>query len=286
MYPSILFFYFGYEKAWAQARAQGFRPRTQGSGSGLENLKPEPAQAEPEPGHPGRAGPATSLSVWQLAFGGHLFSTVTESLGSPFTPDAGIQRRPMVISAFHSLMWGAGVRDFGDAFVGGGGGSAGSSHPGVTFVGINADYQHQHRLGRRYALLVRVYLYGGFCIRAGDSAMRRVWDWVACRVSFFLCSSIFLDSFFPWRLTLEVDGDGGNCGGAHPLSGVVAFAGAVPLWVHPLPISFFPFAPRSIRDRSVAFRAAPISARILAAPRFLTAGAVWALSFLSLPSSS
>ncbi|KAJ7766259.1 hypothetical protein B0H16DRAFT_1454140 [Mycena metata] len=62
MYPSILFFYFGYEKAWAQARAQGFRPRTQGSGSGLENLKPEPAQAEPEPGHPGRAGPATSLN--------------------------------------------------------------------------------------------------------------------------------------------------------------------------------------------------------------------------------
>ncbi|KAJ7698843.1 hypothetical protein B0H16DRAFT_1484315 [Mycena metata] len=46
--------------AWAQARAQGFRPRTQGSGSGLENLKPEPAQAEPKPGHSGRAGPATS----------------------------------------------------------------------------------------------------------------------------------------------------------------------------------------------------------------------------------
>ncbi|KAJ7731986.1 hypothetical protein B0H16DRAFT_1468790 [Mycena metata] len=56
-----VFFIFGYEKAWAQARAQGFRPRTQGSGSGLENLKPEPAQAEPKPGHSGRAGPATSL---------------------------------------------------------------------------------------------------------------------------------------------------------------------------------------------------------------------------------
>ncbi|KAJ7751411.1 hypothetical protein B0H16DRAFT_1691324 [Mycena metata] len=67
MYPSILFFNFGWEKAWAQARAQGFRPRTQGSGSGLENLKPEPAQAEPEPGHPGRAGPATSLLCPQRA---------------------------------------------------------------------------------------------------------------------------------------------------------------------------------------------------------------------------
>jgi hypothetical protein len=48
-----MFFFFGYEKA----RAQGFRPRIQGSGSGLENLKPEPAQAEPEPGLSGRAGP-------------------------------------------------------------------------------------------------------------------------------------------------------------------------------------------------------------------------------------
>ncbi|KAJ6496138.1 hypothetical protein C8R45DRAFT_926654 [Mycena sanguinolenta] len=38
-------------------------PRTQGSGSGLENLKPEPPQAEPEPGHSGRAGPATSLTM-------------------------------------------------------------------------------------------------------------------------------------------------------------------------------------------------------------------------------
>ncbi|KAJ7715327.1 hypothetical protein B0H16DRAFT_1477484 [Mycena metata] len=56
-----MFFIFGYEKAWAQARAQGFRPRTQGSGSGLENLEPKPAQAEPEPGQSGRAGPATSL---------------------------------------------------------------------------------------------------------------------------------------------------------------------------------------------------------------------------------
>ncbi|KAJ7233361.1 hypothetical protein C8J57DRAFT_1532482 [Mycena rebaudengoi] len=46
--------------AWA--RAQGFRPRTQGSGSGLENLKPKPPQAEPEPGHSGRAGPSTSLT--------------------------------------------------------------------------------------------------------------------------------------------------------------------------------------------------------------------------------
>ncbi|KAJ7723210.1 hypothetical protein B0H16DRAFT_1472908 [Mycena metata] len=66
MYPSILFFNFGWEKAWAQARAQGFKPRTQGSGSGLENLKPEPAQAEPEPGHPGRAGPATSLGAFLM----------------------------------------------------------------------------------------------------------------------------------------------------------------------------------------------------------------------------
>ncbi|KAJ7762248.1 hypothetical protein B0H16DRAFT_1455853 [Mycena metata] len=63
IYPSILFFIFGYKKAWAQARAQGFRPCTQGSGSGLENLKPEPAQAEPKPGHSGRAGPATSLEA-------------------------------------------------------------------------------------------------------------------------------------------------------------------------------------------------------------------------------
>ncbi|KAJ7041402.1 hypothetical protein C8F04DRAFT_1230443 [Mycena alexandri] len=62
MYPGILFFIFGYEKARAQARAQGFKPRTPGSGSGLENLKPEPAQAEPKPGHSGRAGPATSLT--------------------------------------------------------------------------------------------------------------------------------------------------------------------------------------------------------------------------------
>ncbi|KAJ7753501.1 hypothetical protein B0H16DRAFT_1459396 [Mycena metata] len=57
----ILFFIFVYEKAWAQARAQGFRPCTQGSVSGLKNLRPEPAQAEPKPGHSGRAGPATSL---------------------------------------------------------------------------------------------------------------------------------------------------------------------------------------------------------------------------------
>ncbi|KAJ7753503.1 hypothetical protein B0H16DRAFT_1834590 [Mycena metata] len=59
----ILFFIFVYEKAWAQARAQGFRPCTQGSVSGLKNLRPEPAQAEPKPGHSGRAGPATSLVV-------------------------------------------------------------------------------------------------------------------------------------------------------------------------------------------------------------------------------
>ncbi|KAJ7146955.1 hypothetical protein C8R44DRAFT_864663 [Mycena epipterygia] len=55
-------FFFGYQaRAWA--RAQGFRPQAQGSGSGLGNLRPESPQAEPKPGHSGRAGPATSLSV-------------------------------------------------------------------------------------------------------------------------------------------------------------------------------------------------------------------------------
>ncbi|KAJ6473053.1 hypothetical protein C8R45DRAFT_936084 [Mycena sanguinolenta] len=39
----------------------GLQAPHQGSGSGLKNLKPEPPQAEPEPGHSGRAGPATSL---------------------------------------------------------------------------------------------------------------------------------------------------------------------------------------------------------------------------------
>jgi hypothetical protein len=77
LYPSILFLIFGYEKAWAQ----GFRPRTQGSGSGLQSLKPEPAQAEPKPGHSGRAGPATSLYV--VKHGQERSLTVTPTSPSP-----------------------------------------------------------------------------------------------------------------------------------------------------------------------------------------------------------
>ncbi|KAJ6522193.1 hypothetical protein DFH09DRAFT_1286918 [Mycena vulgaris] len=82
MYTSIMFFFLGYEKARAWARARGFRPRTQGSGSGLKNLKPEPPQAEPEPGHSGRAGPATSLTRESLHVDSLLLRISTVDRGS------------------------------------------------------------------------------------------------------------------------------------------------------------------------------------------------------------
>ncbi|KAJ7740119.1 hypothetical protein B0H16DRAFT_1465007 [Mycena metata] len=91
----ILFFIFGYEKAWAQAQAQGFRPRTQGSGSGLENLKPEPAQAEPKPGHSGRAGPATSLN-WAVA-------SVLACPGPLFDPHKLLHAHPQHILGLHAF---------------------------------------------------------------------------------------------------------------------------------------------------------------------------------------
>ncbi|KAJ7649908.1 hypothetical protein FB45DRAFT_858851 [Roridomyces roridus] len=48
-------------QARAQARASGLARPEDGSGSGLENLEPEPTKAGPKPGLSGQAGPVTSL---------------------------------------------------------------------------------------------------------------------------------------------------------------------------------------------------------------------------------
>ncbi|KAJ7927857.1 hypothetical protein B0H13DRAFT_1860903 [Mycena leptocephala] len=50
-------------QALAQAQARPGQALSAGSGSGLKNLKPEPAQARPKPGISGQAGPWASLML-------------------------------------------------------------------------------------------------------------------------------------------------------------------------------------------------------------------------------